>query len=307
MSRNTEIGQHEAKPRRTVVWRATAGVGFAAAAIAAVAVATSNGGAPAPAPVAAAPKAATTTAAVPAEQEAPLVQLVSYLSKAEKPTGDATLVLRDQHLVNGKTVDVWDLFGDNGNLYFAKTRAGMPAQVKGNHIQVHDDKVGQQQVVAAAKYAATGDLNEARKRMAMAYVPQNSKVKHKLLPPGFVPPAPTNKNVPAAVVEMAQINTTDNWVWNNSMDALQAGAGNPAVRAGVLRLLGQMPEVKVTKSTVGGQAVLVLTAHKPVNPDPETLTVDAATGLPIKYANAGTTVNYTVTRVTLADVAKGKF
>ncbi|XVV12959.1 hypothetical protein ACQP2X_00975 [Actinoplanes sp. CA-131856] len=307
MSRITEIGQHEAKPRRTIVWRATAGVGFAAAAIAAVAVATSSGRAQVPAPVAAAPKPSTTAAAAPVKEEAPLVQLVSYLSKAEQPQGDATLVLRDQHLANGETVDVWDLFGDNGDLYFAKTRGGMPAQVKGHHIQSRDDKAGQREVVAAAKYAATGDLDKARERMAMAYVPKNARAEQKLLPPGFVPPAPTNKNVPAAVKELAQINVTDNRVWNSSMDALQSGAGSPAVRAGVLRLLGQMPEVKVTKSTVGGKAVLVLTANKPVNPDPETLTVDAVTGLPIKYANTGTTVNYTVTRVTLADVAKGKF
>ncbi|MFF5080782.1 hypothetical protein ACFY36_27325 [Actinoplanes sp. NPDC000266] len=306
MSRNTEIGQHEAKPRRTVVWRATAGVGFAAAAIAAVAVATSGSGTQAPAPAAAAAKPATTTAAAPAEQP-PLVQLVGYLSKAEQPKGDATLVLRDQHLTNGQTIDVWDLFADNGDLYFARTRAGMPAQVKGHHSQVSEDKIGQQKAVAAAKYAAKGDLNEARKRMALAYVPKNPKVKPTLLPPGFVPPAPTSTKVPAVLKEMSQINTTDNWVWGNSMTALQSGAGDPAVRAGVLRLLGQMPEVKVSKSSAGGRAVLVLTATKPINPEVETLTVDATTGLPTKYANGGGTTNYTVTRVTLADVAKGKF
>jgi hypothetical protein len=108
---------------------------------------------------------------------------------------------------------------------------------------------------------------------------------------------------------MFEINKTDNRVWNNSMDALTVGAGSPTVRAGVLRLLGQMPEIKVKTGTLNGQPVLTLTAGPPASPGSESLTVNANTGLPVKYtgADVGVTVNYTVTRVTLVDLAKGKF
>ncbi|WP_433371414.1 hypothetical protein ACQPZX_47440 [Actinoplanes sp. CA-142083] len=302
-----QVQSHERKPGRgRMVWRVGAGVSFAAAAVAAVAVATSGSGAQAPVSgtAAALPATATATGAAPT-QETPLVQLVGYLSKAEAPKGDATLLLRDQVYSSGLKVDVWDLHADNGTYFFSKTKGGLPAQVKGNHKQA--DEAGRIKAVAAAKKAATGDLNAARKDMAWAYVPKNPKVKPTLDAPGWVPPAPASAKLPKGLKDIAQINTTDNWVWNNSMDALRDGAGNPAVRAGVLRLLGQMPEVKVAKGTYKGQAVLNLTAGKPATTTAETLTVNAETGLPIKYSSDGVTVNYTVTRVTLADVAKGKF
>jgi hypothetical protein len=303
-----QVQSHERKPGRgRMVWRVGAGVSFAAAAVAAVAVATSGSGTQAPATSAALkPATGSTTAAAPA-QETPLVQLVGYLSKADAPKGDATLLLRDQVYTTGLKVDVWDLHADNGDYYFSKTKAGIPGQVAGHKNRGGEDEVGRQKAVAAAKKAAKGDLNTARKDMAWAYVPKNPKVKPTLAAPGWVPPAPTSAKLPKGLKDIAQINGTDNWVWNNSMDALRDGAGNPQVRAGVLRLLGQMPEVKVAKGTYQGQAVLNLTAGKPATTTAETLTVNAETGLPIKYSSDGVTINYTVTRVTLADVAKGKF
>src|ERR1700754_3877513 len=79
---------------RRIAWGATAGTGFAAA-IAAVAVAVTNaGGVQAPAANMAAPESAATSDVT--ANAAPLVHLVSYLQKAPAPTGDATLVLRDQ-------------------------------------------------------------------------------------------------------------------------------------------------------------------------------------------------------------------
>jgi hypothetical protein len=52
--------------------------------------------------------------------------------------------------------------------------------------------------------------------------------------------------------------------------------------------------------------VFVLTTDKIITGDPETLTISAETGLPIRFASGGTT-NYTVTRVTIADVRQGEF
>jgi hypothetical protein len=288
--------------RSRLAWRTTAGTGFAAAAIAAVAVATTGSGTPAPAPQLAAPKP---TVTIPIEQP-PLVQLVGHLTAAPKPAGDATLLKRDQAYANGLRVIAWDLHADNGDYYYAKKRDALPAQVKTNHQQ--SDEEGRVKAVAAAKFAANGDLNEARKRMALAYLPKNPEVKPTLEAPGVVPPGPVSSKLPKGMQDLAKVNHTDNWVWNNSMDALRDGAGDPLVRAGVLRLLGQMPEIAVRKSTVGAQPVLVLTAGLPatVGGD-ESLTVNGDTGLPIKYASDGVEVNFTVTRVTIADVAKGKF
>ena len=306
-----DLDQIESRGRklrhRGLAWRATAGAGFVAAAVTAVAVATSGTGAHAPAPSLAAPKpAATPGPSAGTAGDAPLVRLVGYLTAAGPPTGDATLVLRDQRYKTGPKVDMWDLYADNGAYYFAKTRAGIPAKVKGVHGTAIDD--GFKNAVAAAKEAATGDLNAARKKMAFAWMPKNPKVKPTVEAPGVTPSLPPGK-VPAQVKALFEINKTDNRVWNNSMDALHAGAGSPAVRAGVLRLLGQMPEIKVKTGTLGGQPVLTLTAGTPAAFGSESLTVNADTGLPVRYvgADVGVTINYTVTRVTLADVAKGGF
>jgi hypothetical protein len=295
--------------RRRLAWRASAGGTFAVAAVAAVAVATSGGGIQAPAPDLAAQRPAPAGTA----QDAPLVQLVGYLTTADAPTGDATLVLRDQVFSDGSKIDVWDLHADNGDYYFAKTRSAIPAQVKGKHLQ--QGGAERRKAVAAATYAAKGDLNEARKQMAFADLPANPKVKPTLEAPGATPSSPPlsaeAKKLKKIKGNYHPINTTDNWVWNNSLNALRDGAGSPMVRAGVLRLLGQMPEVKVKKGTLHGQPVLTLAAGPLATTvedgSDEVLTVNADNGLPIRYAAEGFTINYTVTRVTIADVAKGKF
>ena len=290
--------------RRRLAWRVTAGGSFAVAAVAAVAVATSGAGIQAPAPNLAAPKPATAGTA----EGSPLVQLVGYLSTAKAPVGDATLLLRSQVFTKGPKIDVWDLHADNGDYYFAKTRDAIPEQVKGKHLQ--QDAAGRKKAVAAANYAAKGDLNEARKQMALADVPANPKVKPTLEAPGVTPPpsAATLQKLKKLKATYHPFNKTDNRVWNNSLVALTQGAGSPAVRAGVLRLLGQIPEVKVTKGTLDGQAVLILAAGSPATvAGTETLTVNADNGLPIRYAVSGMTINYTVTRVTIANVANGKF
>lgn len=290
--------------RRRLAWGATGGGAFAVAAVAAMAVTITGGGAQAPAPGLAQP-AATSPATAGTTEPAPMVRLVSFLSTAPLPAGDATLLLRSQVQADGRKIDVWDLHADNGDYYFAKTRGALPAQVTGKKLQGEAD--GRRKVVAAAKAAAKGDLTKARASMALAYMPANPKVEPTIEAPGAthtVPPAVAKrKGVPGGVVG----NTTDNWVWNNSMDALIAGAGDPAVRAGVLRLLGQMPDVAIKKGTVQGQAVFTLTAGQLITMGKETLTISAETGLPMKLATSGGTINYTVDRVTVADVATGEF
>jgi hypothetical protein len=226
----------------------------------------------------------TSTAVPPAQQ---LVNLAADLQAAPMPPGDATLVERDQYYSTGERVIVWDLYGDNGTYYFAKTRDGMPAQVAGHHDQ-GDGVFGRE--VAAATYAATGDLTKARQQMADA-------------------PDPTQHT------SSSNEKLMDNWVWEDSLDALTAGAGNPEVRAGVLRLISTLPGVTVTHGSTGGQATLSLTASGPeVAGYPETLIINATTGVPMAYHSgpAGVTpapvnAEYQVSRVTLANVAAGRF
>ncbi|RLP94382.1 MULTISPECIES: hypothetical protein [unclassified Micromonospora] len=305
-----DLDQIESRGRklrhRRMAWRATAGTGFAAA-VAAVAVLTT--GTQAPAPNLAAPNSAAASSAT--AENAPLMNLVGYLTTAPRPEGDATLVLRNQVYTDGLKVAVWDVFADNGDLYFAKTRGALPASVKGKPAGDGDSEAGRKKAVAAAEYAAKGDLNEARKRMALAYV-KDPKTAPTLQAPGVKPSGPAiDEKLKATGQDASTVgNLTDNWVWGSSVDALKAGAGSPTVRAGVLRLLGQMPEVKVEQGTIDGQPVLTLAAGALISGGgTDSLTINAETGLPIKYVSesVGVTVNYTVTRVTLADVAAGRF
>ena len=90
------------------------------------------------------------------------------------------------------------------------------------------------------------------------------------------------------------------------MDALIAGAGRADVRAGVMKLLAAMPEVKVEP----GDGVLRLRMTDFPDGYEETLVVDDATGV-IREMVGGThgkrpsvVVTYDVRRVTAADVLR---
>jgi hypothetical protein len=100
-------------------------------------------------------------------------------------------------------------------------------------------------------------------------------------------------------------------IWSNSLDALIAGSGNPEVRAGVLRLLSTIPTVTVEHTVTDGRPTLQLTSR--VFPDgyQEQLVIDAETGSPIRLIGGdigqppAVVVGYSVSRVTLADIANG--
>jgi hypothetical protein len=232
----------------------------------------------------------------------PLVRLADYLqANTPQPTGDATLVLRTTTYPGSAPITVADLYGDNGKYFFAHTRSGLPAQVAADHDQGNGIAARE---LAAALYATHGDLAVARQRMADAPGPDPS--------PGPVPP-PTGPE-PASV--------TDNHIWENSIDAVIPGAGNPQVLAGVLRIVSTLPEVTVRNTTTDGRPTLALTAGPGAfAPDlpattsdhEETLTINARTGVPITVTAGApgtapdTTVSYRISRVTLSDVAAGKF
>jgi hypothetical protein len=242
------------------------------------------------------------------DAQPPLVKLAAYLAAEPRPAGDATLVERETGAPGKASINVWDLYTDDGRYFFSQTEAGLPAQVKENNNQ-GDGQFGRE--VAAATYAATGDLDTAALKMAWPYA------------------TPVPAWLSAQVKNMSADGTQiDNYIWENCEDALVAGSGNPQVRAGVLRLVSALPDITVTHGTVDGQPTLTLTAGAAelgyagidkANPKADTgpayqeaITINADTGIPLAFAGgpagkAAVTVTYVVTRVNLADIAAGKF
>jgi hypothetical protein len=235
----------------------------------------------------------------------PLVRLADYVGASDAPAGDATLVARTT-TTGGHTVTVYDLYADNGRYYFSPAASGLSAQVRAGH-NLAGGLFARE--VAAAKLAATGDVQTAAQNMADAPDPSH-----------VISRDQTNDNAAtkaklAAIGESQDADTSlyDNWVWEDSQDAIIAGSGEPDVRAGVLRILATLPGVTVTNGTSDGEPTLVLTAGTPEMGSgyTEQLTIDANTGVPIQFIGGppngtpATTVDYKVTRVTMAGLSSG--
>jgi hypothetical protein len=308
--------EHRARQarRRDRIARGGIGVGVVAvAAVAAVGVASAVPSGPARTTQASgahsANTAPSTSSAGSTDARPPLVTLAADLAAAPRPAGDATLVERETGTPGHASVDVWDLYTDDGRYFFSPTEAGLPAQVKENN-NLGDGQFGRE--VAAATYAVTGDLDTAA--LKMAWAPDATPV-----------PAWLSAQVKDMSAGGLQI---DNYVWEDCEDALVAGSGNPQVRAGVLRLVSALPGITVTHGSVDGQPTLTITAGAAelgrvgidkADPKVETgpayqeaITINADTGVPLEIATgpAGQvtgTVTYVVTRVNLAGLAAGKF
>jgi hypothetical protein len=239
----------------------------------------------------------------------PLVKLAADVAAEPQPTGDATLVERETGTPGQASINVWDLYTDDGRYFFSRTEAGLPAQVKEDNNQ-GDGQFGRE--VAAATYAVTGDLDTAALKMAWPYAT----------------PVPAWLSAQVKTMSKATGEQIENYVWENCEDALVAGSGNRQVRAGVLRLVSALPGITVTRGNVDGQPTLTLTAGAAelgrvgigkADPKVETgpayqeaITINADTGIPLQLASGpagkiAPTVTYKVTRVNLADIAAGKF
>jgi hypothetical protein len=182
-------------------------------------------------------------------------------ASAHKQPGDATLVFRSTTFTDGEAPGSgFDLYTDSGPYYWAPTKSGLAGQITAHH-DLADGLFTRE--IAAAEYAVHGDLATARERMADAPDPASAgkspsaqmsptllKVKAEML---GVKAAPGQSL--AAAYDKAY---TDSWVWSDATEALEAGAGNPQVRAGVLRLLSTVSGVVVTNGTFDGQPTLVV-------------------------------------------------
>ncbi len=323
----TENGRAPARQRRPrqrmLAIGGTAGFGIAAVAVAVTLIATSMSRPPAssPRPVAGGPTASHSATRTTPAVSSPLVLLADTITaSANKQPGDATLVFRSTTFTDGQAPGSgFDLYTDSGPYYWAPTESGLPAQIAAHH-NLGDGLFTRE--IAAAEYAVHGNLATARERMADAPDPADAgkspsaqmspwllKVKAELL---GVKAAPGQSL--AAAYDKAY---TDSWVWSDATDALEAGAGNSQVRAGVLRLLSTVSGVVVTHGTLDGQPTLVVGDVTPgVNGNGTSegaMTLNASTGVPLEYTDGAvgktpeSTTTYKVSRVTVADIAAGRF
>ncbi|GAB3255937.1 hypothetical protein [Kineosporia babensis] len=238
--------------------------------------------------------------------------------------GDATLIARTQK-IDGKLDSFgYDLYADNGAYYYRVKRSDLPEAVAQNDdVSEGTNAKG----VKAARGAVDGDLEASR--IEMTNVTPNPwglgkseeeqqrlwdeagadfEARLKESPAlaehykGYERPTepPKGKELEASV---------DNSVWMNATDALTAGAGDPQVRAGVLRVLSTIHDVTVEETTTKGRATLTLNFGMSVFDDDSSqkLVVDAETAMPIssvvKSGDATSVTTYKVSRVTLADLA----
>ena len=242
--------------------------------------------------------------------------------------GNASLVIQTDVGAPSPGNVTYNLFTDHGAYYGANSKKGITAAVD-HHQNLAGSWLDARQVVAAARYAATGDLTAARQRMLNAT--SAAKQFERLLRLGpaarkklwekemakdrailkakhaWPLPVPTDK---------ALRNDINYEIWYNSINALTEGAGNPQVREGVLRVLSTIPEVTVANSATGGQPTLALTAAPALmggGLPAQVVTVNARTGMPISLVNGTpgqkyySKTTYRVSRVTLASVRSGRF
>jgi hypothetical protein len=294
-----------------------AGIGAVAAAVAVVLAATS-----APQPAAPAGSASQAPAA-----GSKLVSLAALIkASGGSLPGNASLVIDMQvnggkpQVNGGKLMQVvYALYTDSGALYLGGDRKSLMAAVAGHANQADGTNARE---IAAARYAAAGDLATARKRMVNA------------LPNDFFLSLAARKKIWAegaaarqALMREKGIKTPltmptgkalqydiENSLWTASTIALNWGGGDPEIREGVLRLLSTLPGVTVANSTTNGQPTLTITAGGPLFGDgsDQVLTVNARTGIPISSVESGgglpTAVETNlVSRVTLAGIEAGKF
>jgi hypothetical protein len=310
-----------------------AGIGVAAAAAAIALVATSGStGTAAPTVAAGTGSGATTTAGAStkataegsAAAQSPLVTLAAKIKANYRPTGDASVVIQTQKIGNGAPLTEYFVYADNGSIYSAGSLSGLPAAVASGQTD-GPDGIGCN--IKAATAAATGNLASARvamidcspnnlglgtaaqqKAMAQSDEAANAIAAQVAKEKG-ISATPQPGNSPTAQ------ETADNLLWINSYIAMtNDGAGNSAVREGVLRLLSTMPAVTVAATTTDGRATLTLTAGPEVfaGQGSQVVVIDAESGeLISSVTNPGASfqsvTSYQVSRVSLSALKAGKF
>ncbi|HEY2523026.1 MAG TPA: hypothetical protein VGJ19_23145 [Streptosporangiaceae bacterium] len=306
--------------RGRIAGLSVAAVGAAAAAVVLVVASTSSSAPGQHATAGGTPSARAKTA--PAAVNPVLAQLAANIAIPQVTLpGNATMEIRNQSPTSATPgANGIDLYLNDGTYYWGYDQSDLLRSIASGQ------DVGQgafKRSIAAALLAAKGDVATGRAKMSVAnYVGgkpsatvnaqarqdeiEKLKAVAKEKHIKYTPPKPLN---PAQKLEQ-----TDNLIWMNSNFALTAAPENPNVRAGVLRILATMPNVKVTHTTTAGKATLTVSDSWPKlsGGDEESTVIDARTGLPIATSDSGagqpaSTFYYHPTRVSLAQVKAGKF
>jgi hypothetical protein len=304
--------------RRRLARRGATAAGAALAATAAgAAVILSASSAPPPA----GPAESTSHLSAAHPQLATLAALIQA-SGRQQPGNAWWLIIRTQAIGSRRPYVTYNLYTENGAIYVADS----PSQLRWAiaHQQNLADGTEARQV-AAARYAATGDLAAARLRMIN--VSRNylglglgPAAQHKVWEQGLAAERAIYREKgirrqPALPTPKTLQEQADNLLWTNSVAALSEGGGSPQVRAGVLRLISTISGVAVASSVTGGQPTLTLTAGPEVfgGQGRQVLTISARTGMPISSsvgdlgpATPPSLETYKVSRATLAGIESGK-
>ncbi|MEV0733176.1 hypothetical protein [Polymorphospora sp. NPDC050346] len=306
-----EIEQRgRARRRKRNVFGVAAGGGVAAVAALALALPMATGSGTASAPTGPDHQAGSASTA-PADN-IKLVSLAASLTaeNASLP-GDASLIIEKVDVRRGTVPSrtQYHLYTDSGEYYYTEARRELPRVVaRGENLGNGFHTRG----VAAARYAATGDLTKAREKMINSVYDEGK-------PPTGAEQDRTEilrqKGIanPSPRTDEDRASAADNHLWINSVDVLSAAGGDPKVRAGVLRLISTIHDVTVVDSTTGGQPTLTITARVWGDDSQQVLTINAQNGVPVSsvlnYPDLGTTFveTFEVSRVMVADIRAGRF
>ncbi|XVV00951.1 hypothetical protein ACQPW3_26465 [Actinosynnema sp. CA-248983] len=302
------------RPKRRFSWPRVGVAAVGAAAVAAAVVLATTGGSVPTGP------STSTEAAAPPVVESPLVELASQVKAAATLPGDSSLVIGTKTAPDGTPHVHYTLYTDTGRIFKGGSAQSLAASVAKNDDQAQPYDV---RVMAAARQAANGDVEQARVAMVTAatnalgvglspaeaekaWADAQAEIRDKVPTPR---PRPTGKELESLI---------SNHLWSNTTYALFVGAANAEVRAGVLKLLATIEEVTVGTTDVDGRRALTITTSPDVlgGHASAVLTIDADNGLPIRdevfpAENSPTPSKYAVvtyksSRVTLADVVAGK-
>jgi hypothetical protein len=306
--------------RRTLGGRGKVGIGAGIAAVAAAA-AVVLASTSAPAPTARPPAASGRSAVKPAAPTSKLATLAALIQTSEAPLpGNASLVIARQ-VNGGKLMQVvYALYTDGGRLYLGDDKQTLMAEVADNANQADWTNARE---IAAARYAATGNLAAAVKQMVEALpndyydsLAERKAIWAKTAAARELLEKEKGMKTPIPMPTGALLQQDkDNTLWTAATIALSWGAGNPQIRVGVLRLLSTLPHVTVADSTTDGQPTLTITAGPALfgaGSGDQVLTVNARTGIPVSSVESGGGLSTAVetdqvSRVTVAGIKAGKF
>ncbi|HJS94564.1 MAG TPA: hypothetical protein VJ741_09895, partial [Solirubrobacteraceae bacterium] len=242
------------------------------------------------------------------------------VTQVPPPPGNATLVFRQHTFPNQPSFSGYDLYEDNGAYYYGAT----PDEL---HQALADPSAADKElggILSAAARSARATPAQAASNIyqaspapsSVASYTQGLRTALQKLTAVKGSPAriqqirqqldAVSHAAPSAAKRLARPNqaTVENYLWMNCMDALEGGAGRPDIRAGAMLALSTLPDVKVTQTTLDGQAVVQITNAQFSDNYAETLDLDARTGVLVHMSGgtvgkpASVDVAYRVSRVT---------